>query len=75
MPDLKGVARRGYRIYLQKLKVPEEVSSKAYEKERGQKMILKMTLAKDVSKPKFATKYSLESFRRDLQGLKGPGAI
>ena len=32
-----GVAWRGYRIYLQKLKVPEEVSSKPKEKERGEK--------------------------------------
>ena len=50
MANVRGVAWRGYRIYLQRLKIPGEVSSKPCEKERGEKIekndVGKMTLAK-----------------------------
>ena len=44
--NVLGLDWTGYRIYLQKLKVPEEVSSKPREKERGEKWLKKWRKAK-----------------------------
>ena len=68
MANVRGVAWRGYRIYLQRLKIPGEVSSKPCEKERGEK-IEKNDVGKNDVSEKISEKRNIRKIRRKCAGI------